>query len=231
MDEAGAQLPAPVRDLAIRLGANPRLRRDAVRLSQSGRMRPGAGAGWSDFTADETISTTGCAFDWRARTGVMGAIRIRDSLSLGEARLEARVFGFLPAARLGVSAAVTRGELIRYLAELAWAPDAILHNPALRWRALEGKRGFELGAGEGDAAASVEVSLDADGRIGAVFAADRPRATAAGETPTPWRGRFSNYRLSHGLWTPLDGASAWEIGGEDVTCWEAHVTAWTIWPD
>jgi len=47
--------------------------------------------------------------------------------------------GVIPVARAERSSALMRGELMRYLAELAWAPDAFLFNTTLfnttlRWR-------------------------------------------------------------------------------------------------
>jgi hypothetical protein len=215
----------------LRLGANPRLRRPVARLRQTGRMRQDAETAWSSFRAEQVISTLECAFEWRARTGPMQMIRVRDALQGGAGRLQARVFGLIPVARVGLSPSLTRGELMRYLAELAWAPDALLLNTALRWRELEGGNGLAVGAGLGDAAVEVRLSLNTDGRIGDAFAPDRPRAVDDGFVPTPWRGRFASYRLCEGVWTPLEAEVAWQIEGEWVTCWEGHVQEWTARPD
>jgi hypothetical protein len=62
-----ARLPAAVYDLALRLGANPRLGSTSVRLGQSGRMRQIGDRRWMAFRAKQDISTLHCAFDWRAR--------------------------------------------------------------------------------------------------------------------------------------------------------------------
>ena len=48
--------------------------------------------------------------------------------------MDVLALGFIPLVRAQHTTALQRGELMRYLAELAWAPDAILHNPHLRWR-------------------------------------------------------------------------------------------------
>jgi hypothetical protein len=231
VDDAGAPLPPSVRDLAKRLGANPRLRRPQARLRQVGRIRQDLDADWTDFRAEQTISTLECAFDWRARTGPLELISVRDALAAGAGLLDVRVLGLIPLARFPASAELTRGELMRYLAEIAWAPDAILLNPALRWCELDGGRGFRLAAGDGEAAAEVELGLDDNGRIGTVFAADRPRAVKGDMVATPWRCRCANYRLADGVWTPLNGEVAWEIDGREVPYWEGHVIEWTMRPD
>jgi hypothetical protein len=161
----------------------------------------------------------------------MEAIRVRDALQGGAGRMQTRILGLIPVARVGPSPTLTRGELMRYLAELAWAPDALLLNPTLRWRELEGGRGLAVGAGMGEAAAEIELNLNADGRIGVAFAPDRPRVVDDGFVPTPWRGRFATYRLSEGVWTPVEAEVDWQIDGEWVTCWEGQVKEWTARPD
>jgi hypothetical protein len=54
----------------------------------------------------------------------------------GEGLLEARLYGSLPLTR-AAGPETSRGELMRYLAELIWAPHAKRHNPALSWREID----------------------------------------------------------------------------------------------
>lgn len=128
------RLPAAVYDLALRLGVDPKANASSVHLTQSGRMKPLIAASWMSFRATQTISTTECAFDWRARVGPLGAVSAQDALVDGEGRFDVVAFGIVPISRAEHSAALVRGELMRYLAELPWAPDAILFNAGLRWR-------------------------------------------------------------------------------------------------
>ena len=62
--------------------------------------------------------------------------QILDCYVNGAGLLEARLFGSLPVARAAGPEA-SRGELMRYLGELAWSPHAILHNPQLSWREID----------------------------------------------------------------------------------------------
>lgn len=123
-----------------------------------------------------------------------------------------------------------RGELMRYLAELAWAPDAILFNTALRWRE-DGPDGLAVSAGAGETAAEVMLSLDNEGRIAGAFAPDRPRSATAPFLPTPWRGRFSDYRQHRGMWLPFAGEVAWEINGKEEIYWQGRVEHWEAFCD
>ncbi len=148
-----------------------------------------------------------------------------DALKDGQGRFDILALGFIPIARAGHSSAQMRGELMRYLAELAWAPDAILHNTALRWRE-DGRGGLAVSAGAGETAAEVILSLDSDGRIAGAYAPDRPRSASAPFLPTPWRGRFSDYRCHNEMWLPFAGEVAWEIDGKEEVYWQGRIEQW-----
>ena len=107
-------------------------------LSQRGEMRPNRGDAWRRFTAEQVIRIPEPGFAWRARiqTAPLVSARILDCYVDSEGLLEARLFGSV---RLASAAGpqASRGELMRYLAELAWAPHAMLHNPKLSWREID----------------------------------------------------------------------------------------------
>jgi hypothetical protein len=222
--EARRRLPSAVYDLALRLGANTHAGRD-VALRQTGRMRQDPVSGWMKFSARQTISSHVCAFKWRASAGPLGMISVRDVLLGGEGALDVRALGVIRIAHLAASPALTRGELMRYLAEVAWAPDAILFNSALRWRS-DGPDRLIVGAGAGETAAEVSLTLDGDGRIARAFAADRPRGVKDKFTPTPWQGRFTDYRQHNGFWLPFSGEVSWTIGASMFAYWEGRIETW-----
>ena len=225
-DQRRARLPAAVYDLAMRLGVKPDHTRDGVKLTQTGRIRRNLDtSSWMAFTATQTISTHACQFDWRAKAGPFGMISARDTLEHGEARFDIMALGLVPIARAKHTPELVRGELMRYLAELAWAPAAILLNTALRWRE-DGPDTLAVSAGTGETASEVILSLDGDGRITSGFAPDRPRSAAAAFLPTPWRGRFSDYRLHKDMWLPFAGEVAWEIAGRKQPYWQGRIEQW-----
>lgn len=154
-------------------------------------------------------------------------VSVRDALTTDGARLEVRLFGLFKLDSAGGSTTLWRGELMRYLAEMAWAPDAILHNHALRWRA-DGPDRFIVGAGHGDTATEVRLDLDSDGRIAGIFAPDRSRSPKPPFQPTPWQGRFTDYRCHGKRWLPFKGEVGWVIDGVEALYWQGRVETWTI---
>jgi hypothetical protein len=114
---------------------------------------------------------------------VLGA----NALEHGDGRLDIMVLGVVPIARAERTPALVRRDQLRYLAELAWAPDAILCNTALRWHAESTI--LAVSAGIGATASEIMLSLHSDGRIAGVYAPDRPRSTTAPFLPTPQRGQ------------------------------------------
>lgn len=191
-------------------------------------MRQDQGSRWTAFTARQVISTRRSGFTWDARTGPGGVIHIRDALVEGVGRLSVKAFGLVPFARVAPDPELTRGELIRYLAELPWAPGAILGNPDLRWSAEPGGR-LSVTAGPNDAA-RVSFTLDMDGRIAEAYCADRPRAVADGYRATPWRGRFSDYVRFGDVWIPASGAVSWLSDGVAIEVWRGRILDWHVLP-
>ena len=225
-DQLRARLPAAVYDLAICLGVKPDGNIGGVKLTQTGRMKRSLDTeSWMAFTATQTISARACEFDWLAKFRPFGIVSARDALEHDGGRLDIMALGFIPIARAAHTPALMRGELMRYLAELPWAPDAILLNAALRWR-VDGPGTFAVSAGAGATASEIMLSLGSDGRIAGAYAPDRRRSGTAPFLPTPWRGRFSDYRLHEARWIPFAGEVAWEIDGKHQVYWQGRLESW-----
>jgi hypothetical protein len=221
--EQAIGLPGEVRDLAARLGAACG---SLVTLRQRGTMRDSPEGRERRFRAVQTIRLQRPEFAWRASAGPFGCIAILDALQGGEARLEVTLLGLLRIAHIGGGAAIAKGEIMRYLAELAWAPDAILCNRALVWTVVDA-RTLRVGAAAGEAQAEVELRLDDSGRIGHVQAEDRPRKEGRGFVERPWRGRFFDYRQHLGRWLPFAGEVGWVLDGQSFVAWRGELLGWS----
>lgn len=223
-------IPVVVRDLALRLGATPARVSGPVTLTQSGKMLLRLNSnGWLPFTARQTMQITTCAFSWHARFWPFGYLSVTDALQAGHGHLDVTALGLIPLVRSKPTAALTKGEMLRYLAELPYAPDAMLHNPDLNWHQVTDNQ-LAVSTGAGDQRAEVVFNLNPDGRIGSVRAEDRPRSVKPPTLPTPWEGNFADYRLHNGRWVPFSAEVAWVIDGHRSLYWHGALTDWSIAP-
>jgi hypothetical protein len=132
---------------------------------QVGEMCQKPGGRWLPFTAVEKFAVEDVGFSWRARFPIapLVSLRVVDRYAAGEGLLEARLLG-----RLRVLHArgqeVSEGEALRYLAELAWVPHAILANRQLEWRALDAGA-VEVATRVGTARVAARLEFDEGGDI------------------------------------------------------------------
>lgn len=190
-----ATLPQPVRSFALRSGSNPDALARGVRFLQAAEMQLRPGQAWQRIDARQSIATGAPAFVWQARQpwGPVSKFQVLDAYAEGRGQLVVRLLGLLRIVR-AIGPDIDRGEAMRYLAELPWAPDAILGNPEISWRQIDDTRAEATLQGAGWQA-SVAFRFDADGDIVEAFAPDRPATGADGRaTLLPWRGTFSDYR-------------------------------------
>ena len=131
------------------------------------------------FQATEDFVVDRVAFSWRARFPIVGplAVTVVDEFADGIGRLRLSLLGIPLKTMKGPETNV--GEAMRYLSELAWAPQAIPANRELAWRELDA-RTVEVHTSLGGSTAVVELSFDAP-------------ATSAGRRE---RGRSRSTRLS-----------------------------------
>ena len=219
-------LPGPVLDLAKRLGVETGSSAHQVTLTQSGDMRLGKGSRRTHFLAGQTIDVVDTGFEWRAGFGPFGAISVTDAYLEGVGSLDVRLFGFIGLAHM-TGPAFAKGEMMRYLAEIAWAPDAILLNHSLIWSVIDDRR-LSVAAGSGAGYGCVRIDLNDEGRIGGIFAPDRPFADGKIVEERPWSGRFFDYRLHKGRWLPFGAEVGWTVDGQVVNYWCGTMTSWAV---
>lgn len=218
--------PPAVVALIDRLGGAGEQPFSMVRLSQTGTMRDPPGRRWMRFSADQRILLTECCFTWHAHAGPLGSLSIVDALDHDTVRLSVDAFGLIPLVRSPKSPALVRGELMRYLAELAYAPDAMRLNRHLIWSVNEDGQ-LTVAAAVQDIRAEVTLSLDDHGRIDAIRA-NRPRLEGGTFVERAWRGRFSDYRRYRGRWLPFAAEVGWVLHGVEQTAWRGKLLEWEI---
>jgi hypothetical protein len=200
---------------------------NTVWLSQRGELRASLRDPWRPFTAEQVISVHQPGFAWLARmqAAPLVSARVLDCYVDGAGLLEARLFGSLRLARAAGPHA-DKGELMRYLAELAWAPHAMLHNPHLSWREIDATT-VEVSAASQAGPARVRLVFE-NGDITRIEADDRPRVVGRRIVPTRWQGRCCDYREMDGYRIPTRAVVSWMLEDGGFEYWRGRVTAFRM---
>lgn len=220
-------LPPEILALAKRLGARSDNPPPFIILEQSGLMWREPGQKPMGFTAVQTISQRAPDFLWKARFSPLGYLSVIDYHVGLEAGLEARLGSAVKVMHSVDSAAVRRGELMRYLAEIAFAPDAILMNRELDWTVKDEKT-FVLGSGKAQDRAEVTLHLGTDGLIESMEASSRPAQEGNRFIERPWGGRFWDYQQIGGRSIAGQAEVYWMIDDKEFIYWRGKLTNWTL---
>jgi hypothetical protein len=180
---------------------------------------------WKPFTSDQRVVTRRPGFDWNAQVAMMPGlpVRVHDAYAAGWGFLHASVLGLFTVSDMRGSGEVAEGELMRFFAEAAWYPTALLPSQDVRWEDA-GDRSAYATLHEGDHAVRMLFAFDGRGLIDTVHAEVRGREVGGEIVPTPWRGRFWNYQERGGMIVPLDSEVAWLPPEGEKPYWRGHIT-------
>ena len=198
----------------------------AVSVEHTGTFNMGDAADqWKPFTSTQRVVTRRSGFDWDARIAMMPglAVRVHDAYVAGEGILHAAVLGVIPVANLRGGGEVAQGELMRFLAEAAWYPTALLPSQGVLWDAVD-DHFARATLKDGDSTPTLLFHFGEDGLIDTVRAAARGRTVGGAVVPTPWHGRFWNYAIRDGMHVPLDAEVAWLLPEGAKPYWRGRIT-------
>jgi hypothetical protein len=169
----------------------------------------GRGERWLDFSSNQRVVLARPGFDWDARIRLLPglAFRVHDAYVAGEGILNARLLG-LPVVNLRGTPDLARGELMRFLAEAAWYPTALLPSQGVQWTHV-GDRHARATLADGGTQVSLTFGFGADGLI---------------VVPTPWEGRWAQYAERDGMQVPLEGEVAWIPADGRKPYWRGRIT-------
>ncbi len=224
-----ADPPEQVRGFALRNGAGQGGRLRAVTIRQDGVFQVAPGKPFAPMPASQTIALGAPGFIWFATRsiGALPLFRVIDALIDGRGMLQARLFGSIPVANAD-GPVLTRSEAMRYLAELPWAPDAILGNPRIVWGQDDGWITAALPLAPDPAL--VRFRLE-DGDIVEMRATNRPAQARDGTvTLRDWQGYFSDYDWIGDRRIPLSAQVGYVTDGVFAPYWKGRVVSYQIAP-
>ena len=204
-------LPAPVKRYFQTVLKDGQPIITAATMQHSGTFNMSATAeNWKPFTSTQRVITHRPGFDWDARVMVFPGIaaHVHDAYVAGSGLLKVAVLGLIPVANLPESADLSKGEFMRFCAEAAWYPTALLPSRGVVWEAIDAQ---SANATFTDAGITVglRIGFGANGLIDTVFASERGRLVGDTLSYAPWQGRFWNYAERSGMQVPLEAEIAW----------------------
>jgi hypothetical protein len=180
---------------------------------------------WVPFTSQQRVVTQRPGFVWDARVRLLPGLRVHvhDAHVAGQGLLHAAVAGLLTVARQHGGGDIAHGELMRYMAEAAWYPTALLPSQGVRWQPVD-EHQARATLGDGELAVTLSFSFDDQGLMTACRADGRGRSVRGRTVPTPWEGRWSDHQWHDGVRVPMAGEVAWLLPEGRRPYWRGRVT-------
>jgi hypothetical protein len=166
---------------------------------------------WKPFTSKQRVITRRPGFDWDARVMISPGVPvlIHDAYIAGSGLLHGAIFGLVTVVNMADTPEIAQGELLRFFAEAAWYPTALLPSQGVRWEAVD-ETSARATLTDGTLAVTLLFRFNKDGLIETARAEARGRGVTDGKTVfAPWQCRFWNYAVRDGMRIPLEGEVAW----------------------
>lgn len=220
-------LPLPVQKYFLAALQDGQAIVSAVSLRHEGTFNASTSAErWKPFISTQRVIARRPGFVWDASVRMIPGlpVRVHDAYVVGTGILHASVLGLVSVANLRGGGDVATGELMRFLAEAAWYPSALLPSQGVRWTAVD-DRSARATLEDGETGVTLLFRFGRDGLIDTVHAEARGRTVNGKAVPTPWRGRFWNYAFRDGMRIPLEGEAAWLLPEGGKPYWRGRITA------
>jgi hypothetical protein len=179
---------------------------------------------WTPFVSRQRVITRRPGFVWDARIDMLPGlgVNVHDAYVAGEGLMDPSLLGLVSLGTQRGGGALAQGELMRYLAETAWYPSALLPSQGVRWEPVD-DRSARATLADGDTLVTLTMRFGDDGLIETVTAAARARTVGDHTEMAPWLGRFWNYATRDGMRIPLEGEVAWLMPNGPKPYWRGTI--------
>jgi hypothetical protein len=204
-------LPAPVQRYfrAVLKDGQPIIAAVTVELVGTFNLSA-TGEQWKPFISRQRVVTRRPGFLWDAQVAMLPGVPVRvvDGYIAGEGLLHAAVLGLFTVADLHGGGEIARGELMRFFAEMAWYPTALLPSQGVRWDAID-DASANATIVDGPLTLTLLFRFNEAGLITSVRAEARGAMVGKEMVKIPWEGSWSDYQARDGMMVPLTGEAAW----------------------
>jgi hypothetical protein len=181
---------------------------------------------WKPFTSQQRVVTRRPGFVWNGTVAILPGldVLVHDAYVAGEGILQPAILGLFTLIDLRGTGEVAQGELMRFFAEAAWYPTALLPSQGVRWESVD-ERTARATLVDGSLSLTMTFSFEPDGTIGSARAEARGRTVGGRIVMTPWEGRWSNVQVRDGMRVPMTGEVAWLTPQGRKPYWRGTITS------
>jgi hypothetical protein len=180
---------------------------------------------WKPFTSQQRVVTRRPGFVWDGRVVMMPGlpVNVHDAYVAGTGILHPAILGLFSLTDLRGEGEIAKGELMRFFAETAWYPTALLPSQGARWEAVD-ERSARCTLVDDKISLTLLFLFDDRSLIESVRAEARGRTVNKTIVMTPWEGRWSNYQRRDGMQVPMTGEVAWLTPEGRKPYWRGTIT-------
>ena len=186
------------------------------------------GQRWRPFSSDQSVVTQRPGFVWSGRINLFAgaAAFVHDAYVAGHGILRPTLLGLFSLGKQQHGDALDRAELIRYLAEAAWYPTALLPSQGVSWSPVD-EHSANATLRDGRSIVTLLFRFNEHGMIASASSDARGAVDAGVLVMRPWEGRWSTYRRREGMRVPTSGEASWLVHGRRMPYWRGAVTSLT----
>ena len=183
----------------------------AASVEHAGTFDMGEAAdNWKPFISEQRVTTHPPGFVWNGHVSMMPGlpVHVHDAYVAGEGVLHPAILGLFTLVDMRGTGDVAQGELMRFFAEAAWYPTALLPSQGVLWEAVD-ENSAKATLRDGPISLTMLFHFNDAGLIESARAEARGRMIGKTIVMTPWEGRWSNYQERGGMRVPITGEVAW----------------------
>ncbi len=169
-------------------------------------------------------SQAGLRLDARVAMFPGFAVYVHDAYVGGEGILHPAILGLFSLADPVEAGVLAQGEFVRFFAETAWYPTALLPSQGVHWEAVD-DRSAKATFVDGKVSVMMLVNFGEADLIEWVSVEARAAMVGKAIVMTPWEGRMANYQMRDGMLIPLTCEVSW-LGPEGrAPYWRGTITS------
>ncbi|MBU2644364.1 hypothetical protein KKI24_06615 [bacterium] len=219
-------LPVPVQNYFRKVLTPGQPILTAVNIEHKGMFNMSeSGENWKPFVSTQYVIANRRGFDWDAGIKIAPGLvaKVHDAYIAGEGILSVSLMGLIPIVEMRGTPEMAQGELMRFFAEAAWYPTALLPSQGVQWQSVNDSSARAT-LEDQNTKVTLLFNFNKYGLIESIRADARMRTVGNEMLATPWECYFDTYERHNGMLIPVRGEVAWMTPQGPKSYWKGRIT-------